>query len=318
MITLFKKRSFSDFLSDSFNFFKLEGKHFFKNYFIVNGIFLLLLIALSYFLFKVYFEAMSSTISSSGNPGYNFAEDLFENNIALIIGGGIFFGILMLFITLINFAYPVIYLKLYDKHNGNSFEIKDIVRELKSKIGKMFMFFLLSFVTIFPLIIILLVVIVLLSFLIVGIPLLILTFPFLFSLMSLSLYEYLNNGEGFFSAIRKAFGYIFKQFWPILGSTIIIYIIIQTIMTIISMVPYLIGMISIFSTVSENGMENEADAFSALGILMTVIFIISILANYILHNLLMINQGMIYYSIRERIEHKSSFTDIDSIGNNFE
>lgn len=318
MITLFKKRTFSDMLSDSFNFFKLEGKHFFKNYFIVNGIFLLLLIALSYFLFKVYFEAMSSTLTSSSNSNYNFAEELFDNNLPLIVGGGIFFGILMLFITLINFAYPVIYLKLYDKNNGNTFQIKDIVNELKSKFGKIFLFFLISLFTVFPLIVILLSILVLLSFVLIGIPLLLITFPLLFSLMSLSLYEYLNNDQGFFQAIGKAIQYIFKQFWPILGSTIIIYAIIQTIMTILSMIPYFIGMISIFSTINENGLDNEQEAFSALGILMTVIFIISILANYIFHNLLMINQGMIYYSIRENIEHKSSYSDIDSIGNHFD
>lgn len=180
------------------------------------------------------------------------------------------------------------------------------------------MFFLLSLITIFPIVVILLFILILLSFLLIGIPLLLITFPLLFSLMSLSLYEYLNNEEGFFSAIGKAFTYIFKQFWPILGSTIIIYIIIQAVMTIISMVPYFIGMISIFSTVTENGINKEQEAFSALGILMTVIFIITVLANYILHNLLMINQGMIYYNTRERIENKSSFSDIDSIGNNFE
>lgn len=316
MITLFKKRTFSDLLSDSFNFFKLEGKHFFKNYFIVNGIFLLLLIVLSYFLFQVYFEALTSGMASNGNSGYNFAEKLFNNNFGLIVGGAIFFAVLMLFITLLNFAYPVIYLKLYEKNNGNNFQISDIVKELKSKIGKMFLFFLLSLVTIFPLIVILLLILVLLSFLIIGIPLLIITFPLLFSLMSLSLYEYLNNDSGFFNVIGKAFSYIFKQFWPILGSTIIIYIIIQTVMTIVSMIPYFIGMISIFSTIEEN--PNSQETFSTLGILMIVVFIISILANYILHNLLMINQGMIYYSIREKIENKSSFSDIDSIGTNFE
>ena len=136
--------------------------------------------------------------------------------------------------------------------------------------------------------------------------------------MSLSLYQYLNTNEGFYSAIGKAFSYVFKQFWMVLGSTIIMYIIVQAVMTIISMIPYFIGMISIFSTVNENDINSPQETFSAIGILMTIIFIITILANYIFHNLLMINQGMIYYSIREKIEHKSSFSDIDSIGNNFE
>lgn len=314
MITLFKKRNFSDMLGDTFSFFKLEGKHFFKNYFIVNGIFLLLLITLSYFLFQVYFEALTSG-KYSGNTNYSFADELLNENLPLIVASAIFFGILMLFITLLNFAYPVIYLKLYEKNNGNSFQISEIVKELKSKIWKMFLFFLLSLVIILPVIVVLFSILILLSFVLIGIPLLIISFPLLFSLMSLSLFEYINNDKGFFSAIRQAFVYIFKEFWIIVGSTIIMYVIIQTVMTIISMIPYFIGMISIFSTI-ENADNQEA--FSAMGILMIVVFIISVTANYILHNLLMINQGMIYYSVREKIEHKSSFTDIDSIGNNFE
>lgn len=316
MIILFKKRNFSELLSDTFNFFKLEGKHFFKNYFIVNGIFLLLLIALSYLLFQVYFDAVKAAFSPGANPDY-FANELM-NNIGFIVTGGIFFGILMLFVTFLNFAYPVIYLKLYEKNNGTAFETKEIVQELKSKFGKIFLFFLLSLVTILPLIIILFFILILLSFVLIGIPLLFITFPLLFSLMSLSLYHYLNHNEGFFSAIGKAFSQVFKHFWLVLGSTIIMYIIVQAVMTVISMVPYFIGMISIFSSVEENNMNNPQEAFSAIGILMTIVFIITILANYIFHNLLMINQGMIYYSIREKIEHKSSFSDIDSIGNNFE
>lgn len=317
MTTLFKKRNFSDMLGDSFNFFKQDGKHFFKNYFILNGIFLMLLIALSYFLFKVYFEALTSGMNPGGDQNLLFAESLFNNNFATIAIGAVLFIILMLFITLLNFAYPVLYLKLYEKNNGSNFQIDEMFSELKSKFWKILGFYLLSLVTIFPLVIILLAILVMLSIILIGIPLLIITIPLLFSLMSLSLYEHLNSDEGFFPAIRKAFGYIFKQFWPIVGSTIIIYMLIQVILTIISLIPYIIGMISIFSN-AEDISTNGADAFSTIGIVMTIVFAISILANYILHNLLMINQGMIYYNSREIIENKSSFNEIDSIGNHFE
>lgn len=313
---LFKKRNFSEMLSDSFTFFKQDGKHFFKNYFILNGVFLMLLIALSYFLFQVYFESLTSGTTLQGDQNPLLAETLFSDNAATIAVGAIIFIILMLFITLINFAYPVIYLKLYEKNNGPNFQIREMITELRSKIGKLLRFYLLSLVTIFPVVALVLGVLVLLSIFIIGIPLLMITIPVLFSLMGLTLYEYLNSDAGFFASILKALDYIFKQFWTILGSTIIIYMLIQVILTIISLIPYIIGMISIFSIEEEN--TPDTNALSALGILMTVVFAVSILANYILHNLLMINQGMIYYSSREIIEKKSSLNEIDSIGNNFE
>lgn len=303
-------------LSDSLNFFKQDGKHFFKNYFILNGIFLMLLIVLSYFLFKVYFEAITSGTTPGGNPDYNFASTLFNDNFAVIATGGVLFFVLMLFITLLNFAYPVLYLKLYEKNKGSNFQTKELVAELKLNFLKILGFYLLSLVIILPIIMVLVAILVLLSMILIGIPLLLITIPLLFSLMSLSLYEHLNSNEGFFASIGKAFKYIFKQFWAILGSTIIFYLLIQVILTIVSMIPYIIGMISIFSDVENS--NNSANTFSALGILMTVVFAISILANYILHNLLMINQGMIYYNSREMIENNSSFSEIDSIGNHFE
>ena len=83
MFQLFKKRNFSDYISDTFSFFRITGKHFFKNYFIINGTLLILLMVLTYFVFKVYFEMMFANIGSSAP---NFLEDYFNNNIGLIIG----------------------------------------------------------------------------------------------------------------------------------------------------------------------------------------------------------------------------------------
>lgn len=314
MIPLFKKRTFSDFLSDSFSFFKQEGKHFLKNYFVINGIFLMILIVLFYFMFKVYFEALTSNLNSV-NPSFNFIEDYFLSNIGLVIGAIASFFFLIIFLTLLNFAFPIAYLKLYEKNKGVKFSTSEIIAEMKSKIGKILLFFLLSFLIIIPLVFILMAVLVMLSFILIGIPLLIISIPTLSSLMILSLYEYLNSNKGFFGSIQIAIGYLKKQFWPIVGSTMIMYMIVQVVLSLISMIPYIIGLISLFSDI-EN--QNEGNALASLGILMSFVFVISILANYILNNLLIVNQGMIYYSSREYLENNSSLSDIESIGNNFE
>jgi hypothetical protein len=317
MIALFKKRKFNDYLNDTFDFFKKSGKHFLGTYFTINGVFLLLLTVFIYFISKVYFEVVFSGINNSGNSNYNYAETFFSDNLPLIVFGGIAFVLLTLLFTLINFAFPIIYLNEYEKNKGANFSAKAIFKGLKAKAGRLFLFFILSLVVVMPILTIVFAILIALCFIIIGIPMLMIAIPMLFSLMSLTLYHYLNNEEGFFSSISKAFGYVFNQFWPIVGSTMIMYMIIQVTMTILTMIPYVIAMIVIFTSAgASNGSSDEV--YSSLGITMTIIFVFTTILNYVFNNLLMIHQGMVYYSRREHIENKSSFYEIDSIGNHFE
>lgn len=318
MIALFKKRKFNDYLNDTFDFFKKDGKHFLGAYFTINGVFLLLLTVFIYFISKIYFEIIFSEITNSGgNSGYNYAETFVSENFPLLIFGGIAFVLLTLLFTLINFAFPIIYLNEYEKNNGTNFTAKEIFKGLKAKAGRLFIFFILSLFVITPILMIVFAILIALCFIIIGIPLLMIAIPLLFNLMSLTLYHYLNNKEGFFSSISKAFGYVFNQFWPIVGSTMIIYMIIQVTMTILSMIPYVIAMIIIFTS-AKTAHSSSNDVYSGLGIVMTILFVFTTILYYIFNNLLLINQGMIYYSRREHIENKSSFYEIDSIGNHFE
>ncbi|MNE94426.1 hypothetical protein D3C87_1827710 [compost metagenome] len=61
-------------------------------------------------------------------------------------------------------------------------------------------------------------------------------------------------------------------------------------------------------------MEN----LSAMGILMAVIMVLSILLSYFFNNFLIINQGLIYYSLREENENNTPKSQIDLIGSESE
>src|SRR5690554_7181499 len=145
MFQLYKKRSFGDLISDTFSFLKITGKHFFKNYFTVTGIFLLVLLVLSYFVFKVYFEfAFSSLGTTFGNDPM---ESVFGDNLGMIILVFALFFILLIFISLLNYSFPVSYFRLYEKHKQTTnFTSKDIINEMKSTSGKLVVFFLMAFV----------------------------------------------------------------------------------------------------------------------------------------------------------------------------
>ena len=309
MFQLFKKRNFSDYISDTFSFFRITGKHFFKNYFIINGTLLILLMVLTYFVFKVYFEMMFANIGSSAP---NFLEDYFNNNIGLIIGVFLLFFLLIMFISLINYAFPIVYMNLYDKHKGNHFESKEIIAELKSKFGKMLIFLLVLFLLGMTAGLIVLGLVVALMFILVGFLLLIILGPALLAFVQLSFYEYLNAEIGIFNALGKGFDKLKQNFWPIIGSTIVMYFIVQIVISIFSMVPYIIGIASVFTSIENQGSPEESLSF--LSIMMVVFMCLAMLFSYILNNLLVVNSGIIYYSLREQNENRNTINDIDLIG----
>lgn len=312
MFILFKKRNLSGFINDTLSFFKLNGKHYFKNYFIINGVFLLVLVTLIYFIFKIYFEILFSNIGST-NLDNIFMENYFNNNLFLFIGTFIFFLILTILLTLVNFSYPIVYLQLLEENKGKTFQAKEIFKGVITKQRKIITFSIGFVFIIFPLMIVLFMLILFLVFLIIGIPLLIIFIPAFMSWISLSFYEHINNNNGFFSSLKKGYNMIRQQFWSITGSTFIMYLVIQTILIIITMIPYFIGIFSMFVT-PEATKTNYYENITFMSIIMVITMIVSILLNYILNNLILVNQGIIYYSIRENNENNTPQNEIDLIG----
>lgn len=311
MFTLFKRRDFGDYVSDTFGFFRQTGKHYLKNYFTISGPLLLIMVVLSYFLFQVYFD-FAFRFDRNGVNNSQYLENYLSNNILVVIGLALFFFLFLVLMSMLSYAIPVIYFDLYDKNNGNTFGSKEILQQFKSRFGKILIFFLGTLFIITPLLILVFVILVLLCFILIGIPLLLFAIPTAFSWVTLSFYEYLNSDKGLFTAYGQGFRSIVNQYFPIVGSTMVIYIIIQITMSVFTMIPYMFGIVSVFT--STRDLNGEADTYSTFGIMMTIIMVISILMNYILNNILLVNQGLVYYSRIEYDENKSADHSIDLIG----
>jgi len=315
MFQLFKERNFSDYINDTFQFFKVQGKHFFKTYFIINGGLLLIAVVLIYFFIKIYTDFVFSKISGNSNAPQNDLSTFFNANfglmISLIIGAFLFFII----VFLIQFSFPVVYLDLYDSKKGDNFTAKDILIAIKKRIPKLLKFALGTIFILSPILIIVFGLLVMLCFIIIGIPLLLIMVPAMMSFIHLTFYYYMNSNGGFFSAIGDGFDTVKQQLWPIIGTTAVMIFIIQIVSTIFTMIPYIFGMVSIFTTVQSGG---KNDAFSTLSILMSIILVVSMVVSFILNNLLIINQGMIYYSHIENSESSISKDSIDLIGTDVE
>lgn len=314
MFQLFKNRNFSDYISDTFSFFKETGKHFFTHYFIINGGFLLILSVLFYVVFKVYFEVLFSNIGAV-DQDFGSMESYFNNNIGLIIGVVVVLILLILFVSLLNFAYPIIYLNLYDKNQGDSFTTSDVLKEMKNNLGRLIGYFIKLFLISIPILVVLGGLMVLLLFIIIGIPLLFIIMPAYLAWMNLSLYVYMNSNTGFLEALGKGFQLMKEKFWPNIGSNLIMLIIVYVLLTVLTMIPYAIGIASVFTSAQSQNFEDE-NPFSFIGIMFTIIFVLWVLLIYILNNILLINNGVIYYSLRENSENYQQQSAIDSIGSN--
>ena len=140
MFQLFKKRDFGEYISDTFQFFKQTGKHYFKSYFTISGGLLLVLVFVSYFLFQVYFDFFLNLNSTTNNV--NLLKNFTQNNSVSILFIGFLIFLFFILLSILNYSIPVIYLQLYEERKGNNFETSDILKVFKANFGRIVIFFL--------------------------------------------------------------------------------------------------------------------------------------------------------------------------------
>lgn len=320
MFQLFKKRDFGDNISDTIAFFKTYGKHYFKNYFSINGIFLMVLVVLFYFMSKVYMQFIFS-LTNPQNKNTDYLSAYFNDNIVLFAVTIILFFLLSIFISIINFAYPVIYLEFLEKQGNNNFTTKDIIKAIKNQMGRLLVFFLGMLFIVTPIVFIVFALNILLCFILIGIPLFFVTLPAFMSWFALSFNEYIIKKVGFFEALGNGLSLLRQRFWLIIGTTLAMIVMIQVIQGIITMIPYIAGMFFVFVTAGsaqDGSMASPNDALSGMMVIFSVIMVLSVLMSYIFNNFIFINQGLIYYSLREENENNSSKSEIDLIGTDSE
>ncbi len=308
MFQLFKKRTFSSYINDTFDFFKVEGKNYIKNYFLINGGFLVLMLICFYFVFQFYFDIIKQ-------QSYGFDSDYFinymgENPFLIFFFALLLFSLSVIF-SAISYSYPTLYLKNMEKYPGKTITTEMIITELKQHFGRILIYLLGLFFIVFPLIMIAFGFSVVLIFIIIGIPILILLFPTALSVVMLSYNDYLIKETSFFGSIGVAIKMIKKNFWPIVGSTFIMYMILQIVTTIFTAIPQMMMMFQLFTSLESKVDYTQSTEYS---ILYLITIIISMVAGFILNNLILINQGLIYYSEREVLENNQSRFDIEQLG----
>ncbi len=312
---LHQTRGFNDFFQDTFAFIKQNGKHYFKHYFIINGFFLVLLATISYLFFSFFSSVIFNPLALGGigNNTVNPLDDFMNENLGLFVLFLIAFFVIALLAGIINYAYTPIYLKLYNENNGVNFSTKEIVNSYKANIGKLVVFVLLGLLIGFPLIIAAGLVSLILMITIVGILLLPLVLGLLTLIYNSTLLEYLHNKRDFWASMGYTWNLITSKFWATVGCVGIFFLISYIIQFIIQITSS-IFMTARTLTVSENGSTNPFDMPTSVIIVMALMFILQFLASILMNSVIQVNQGIIYFSLKEEKENINTKSAIDQIG----
>ncbi|QOW10752.1 DUF4013 domain-containing protein [Kaistella flava (ex Peng et al. 2021)] len=318
MMQFYQKRDFGAFISDTFAFFKEHGKNYFKNYLLINGILLILMVIIFVFGYREIFSQMMGSNTSGQN--YYFEAYFQENSVMLILVSTIVF-ILFLAVTMISYSYPILYLKRLTETGNKNIKADEILSDLKNNIGRFLKLFLGLFFIVTPLAMIVFGLSVVLMFILIGFFLLILLGPALVNVVNFLMFDYFNTNKGFFEslsyAVRAQFSYKNGRekspFWKYWGSTIVMYFIIQTITSIFTMIP----MMFIFGgilTVPETGEFQQNPFEGSMGIVFFLFYGFSLLLSFMMINLIFVNSGLQYYDSRTDLHRNVDLSEIDTIG----
>lgn len=313
MFQLYKSRDFGAFFQDTFAFLRLHGKHFFKNFIIVNGFFMIIIVTLTYYFYKFYQDTVLNSLVLNQN-GDAIADYFNENLGTVILFGSIGFFIFII-ASIFNYAFTPIYFKLYDRHRGANFESKEIFDELKANIEKIIIYIFASIPVGFLAMIVVFILTFILAITIIGIPLILFVIAVFTMFFHAALLEYLNTDKGVFECFGYGLNMCFQKFFPAMGAIAVFFIMIYVLQLAVGIVQFIITSILGITTLSDpSSFETVTDTSSFQFVVLFIFQIFSYLFGLLTSAISQVNQAVIYYSLKEERENIHTKSTIDEIG----
>lgn len=319
MMQFYKKREFGAFISDSFNFFKLYGKNYFKNYILINGLLLILATVVVIFGFR---EIFGQLLGSNVSGETYYFERYFSENAGMLIVAGVIVFILFALLAIVNYLYPVFYMKRIAA-GAQKIKTDEILGDFKDNAGRIFKLCIGMLVIVLPVTMILLGFSYLLLLIIIGFFLILLVYPTVFNVSAFLMYDYFNTKRGFIESLsysmRSQFSYPNgnekSPYWKYWGASIIMFIIMYMITSVFTFVPMMFMYGSLLTSTPDGNFE-ENPFTGTVGIIFFIFYGISMLASLLLSNLMYINAGLMYYDSRTDLHQKIELEEIETIGIN--
>ncbi|WP_047547241.1 hypothetical protein [Psychroserpens sp. Hel_I_66] len=308
---LYKSRGFGEYFQDTFAFLKHNGKHLFKHFFIINGIFLLILVVIGYFFSKFYTQVLFGGLLTGNGSAI---DDYMNENLGVFILLVIIFVVVGLIAAVISYSFMPIYLKLFNENDGKNFNATDIINEYKANIGKIFIFLLCGIIIGIPVILVVGILMFILTITIIGL----LALPLVIGAVSLfyqgTLMEYLNNKKQIWESFGYAWQMISSKFWAAIGCVGLFYLMSYIAQNVVALIPYIFGMVNLFTEIETNTAPEPMAIQKTMTVMMLAIFLLTFLVSSILNVIVQLNQGVVYYSLKEDNENINTKSDIDLIG----
>ena len=308
---LYKSRDFSEYFQDTFAFIKQNGRHLFKHFVIINGIPLMILLVLGYFFSKFYGDIFSEGMLNGNNSAIDSYINENSGGFSLLI---ITFVIIAFLAGMIWYAFIPFYLKLYHEKNGINFSSSDIMNCYKTHLGKIFIFFICGLLLALPMLVGVSVLLLVLAITIIGF----LAMPMVIGALSLlyqgALMEYIDDQRGIWSSFIYSWKLMRSKFWAAIGCVGLFYLMSYVIQNVIAIIPYAFGMVSLFTEIETNTPADGTAIQKTMTVMMLAIFLLTFFVSSLLNIILQINQGVVYYSLKEDVENINTKSAIDLIG----
>ncbi|MCI3937604.1 DUF4013 domain-containing protein [Chryseobacterium aahli] len=319
MMQFYKNRDFGTFISDSFGFFRLYGKNYFKNYILLNGLLLILMVVVVIFGYR---ELLMQIFGSNMSGNSSYLENYFEDNLGMFIVVGLLTFVLFVVLMIVNYLYPVFYLKRLAA-GETKISMDNILNDFKNNSKKIAILCLGMIFIVTPPAFIVLGVSYALVLVLIGIPIMLFVFPTVMNIVNFLMYDVFNSNRGFFESlsysIRAQFSYANGRekspYWKYWGATLVLFIIMYVITTIFTMIPMIIFFATMMTTEPDGNFEQNPFS-GTMGILFFVMYGFSLLVSFFLSNLMYVNSGLIYYDSRRDLHQQVELAEIDTIGSN--
>lgn len=308
---LYKSRDFGEYFQDTFAFIKQNGRHLFKHFIIINGIPLMILLVLGYFFSKFYGDIFSEGMLNGNSSAIDSYINENSGGFSLLI---ITFVIIAFLAGMIWYAFVPFYLKLYQEKNGINFSSSDIMNCYKTHLGKIFIFFICGLLLALPMLVGVSVLLLILAITIIGF----LAMPMVIGALSLlyqgALMEYIDDQRGIWGSFMYSWKLMRSKFWAAIGCVGLFYLMSYVIQNVIAIIPYAFGMVSLFTEIETNTAGDGTAIQKTITVMMLAIFLLTFFVSSLLNIILQINQGVVYYSLKEDIENINTKSVIDLIG----
>lgn len=319
MMQFYKKREFGAFISDSFNFFKLYGKNYFKNYILINGLLLILTIVIAIFGFR---EIFGQLIGSNTSGETYYFERYFSDNAGMLIVTGILMFLLFVILAIVNYLYPVFYMKRIAQ-GAQKIKMDEILGDFKSNAGRILKMIVGMLFIVLPITMIVLGFSYVLLLIIIGFFLILLVYPTAFNVSAFLMYDYFNTERGFLESlsysIRAQFSYPNgnekSPYWKYWGASLIMFITMYIVTSVFTFIPMIFLYGSLLTT-TPNGNFEENPFTGVAGIVFFIFYGVAMLISLMLSNLMYINAGLMYYDSRTDLHKKVELEEIETIGIN--